>query len=670
MTPEHVAQIRSVTDVKISPDGKQVAYVLSVPRKLFQEKDGPAWTQLHVVDQEGNSRPYVSGDVNVSGVDWTPDGRYISFLAKRGDDKEKSLYVIPLAGGEARQVLQHPTSISSYSWNPDGRHVTFIATEEADKEKRKLKDQGFNQQVFEEDWRAKKVWIVELDLSSEAAEPEKKPRVLDIEGSASTVKWSPRGDLIAAAVAPTPFVDDFYMNREIHIIDPENGEIQGQIQPPGKMGGFVWSPDGEHIALLAGFDRHDPDPGRLAVSPAAGGELKYVLPEFKGQFTSLAWKNEDTIVYLAQVGVTSRLGEISRQGTAHQVTIPEDEGFVFRSFSKAREGSQFAFRSSAADHPTEVFSWARGDEPPRRLTHSNPWLDEVRLARQEVVSFKARDGLGLQGILVRPLDYEQGKRYPLIVGVHGGPESHIPDGWTTSYSYLGQAAAARGFAVIYPNYRGSTGRGVEFSKLSQGDFAGKEFDDLVDAVDHLADMGLADKDRVGITGGSYGGYATAWGATYYTDRYAAAVMFVGISDTISKAATTDIPQEIYFVHQRHRIWDDWQTFLERSPIYYVEQARTPLLILHGENDTRVHPAQSLELYRLLKMLGQTPVRLVLYPGEGHGNRRAASRYDYNLRSLRWMEHYLKGPGGDPPPYEIDYGQPGKTEENEALSKRE
>jgi dipeptidyl aminopeptidase/acylaminoacyl peptidase len=238
--------------------------------------------------------------------------------------------------------------------------------------------------------------------------------------------------------------------------------------------------------------------------------------------------------------------------------------------------------------------------------------------------------------------------------VHGGPEAHVSNGWVTSYSNPGQVAAARGFAVFYPNYRGSTGRGVEFSKMGQADAAGKEFDDIVDAIDHFVAAGLVDKAKVGITGGSYGGYASAWGATYYSDRYAASVMFVGISDNISKVGTTDIPEEMYLVHHLKRLWEDWNYFAERSPIRHVQKNRTPTLIMHGKSDPRVHPSQSLELHRHLKTLNQAPVRLVFYPGEGHGNRRAASRLDYNLRLLQWMEHYLQGPGGKAPALEIDY----------------
>jgi dipeptidyl aminopeptidase/acylaminoacyl peptidase len=249
--------------------------------------------------------------------------------------------------------------------------------------------------------------------------------------------------------------------------------------------------------------------------------------------------------------------------------------------------------------------------------------------------------------------------------VHGGPESRESNGWITSYSRPGQVAAARGFAVFYPNYRGSTGRGVEFSMMGQADAAGAEFNDLVDGIDHLVELGIADRDAVGVTGGSYGGYASAWCATHFSDRFAASVMFVGISDNVSKVGTTDIPEEMFLVHHRKRLWDDWEYFLDRSPIRYVQRNQTPTLILHGKDDPRVHPSQSLELYRHLKTLDQAPVRLVLYEGEGHGNRKAAARLDYNLRMLRWMEHYLQQQGDEAPAMDLDYhdalGLPGEDD---------
>ncbi|MEM9600229.1 MAG: prolyl oligopeptidase family serine peptidase, partial [Pseudomonadota bacterium] len=201
--------------------------------------------------------------------------------------------------------------------------------------------------------------------------------------------------------------------------------------------------------------------------------------------------------------------------------------------------------------------------------------------------------------------------------------------------------AGDGYAVFYPNYRGSTGRGVAYAKEHQNDYAGAEFNDLTDAVDALVESGIVDKDRVGITGGSYGGYASMWGATAQTDHFAAAVPFVGISNQVSKFGTSDIPNEMHLVHSLKWPWEDnWMNLIERSPIFHAGKSTTPTLIMHGERDTRVHPSQSMELYRSMKVRTDTPVRLVFYPREGHGNRRAAARTDYAYRLMRWMDTYL------------------------------
>jgi dipeptidyl aminopeptidase/acylaminoacyl peptidase len=661
-TPHHVAKIRTVTSAAISPDGQHVAYVLAVPRVPLQDADGPAWMELHVASPDGTSRPFVTGEVNVGGVRWLPDGSGIAFLAKRGSDETRGLYVVPTAGGEARRLLMHQTDITGFALSPDGRRLAFTARAAPSKERKDLAGKGFNQEIFEEAVSFVRVWV--SDLTGDAAGV---PKELDLPGSASTLSFSPDGARLAVALAPTPLVDDDLMGRRVHVVEASSGKVLAKIPNPGKLGDVAWSPGGQHLALISGVDEHDPSEGRLMVVPAAGGALRDVMPDYQAHVRHLAWKDAGTLVFVADEGVSSTLGEVGRDGHGRRTLVPAG-GPVLTGFDRARTGA-VAFVADTPQHPSEVYLLAAAVTTPARLTDSNPWLGTMRLAKQEVVTFKARDGLELQGILVRPLDERVGQRYPLILTVHGGPEARDAHGWKTSYSNAGQVGAAQGFAVFYPNYRGSTGRGVEFSKLGQGDPAGKEFDDLVDAVDHLVQVGLVDRARVGITGGSYGGYASAWGATRFTDRFAASVMFVGISDNIARVGTTDIANEEYLVHALNRPWDDWQGYLERSPIFHAGKSRTPTLILHGTADPRVHPTQSLTLYRYLKLHGRTPVRLVWYPGEGHGNRRAASRLDYNLRLMRWMSHYLQGPGGEPPPYDIDYhpGEP-RSETEEAAAR--
>lgn len=665
-TPHHVAKTRAVSSVAIAPDGGHAAYVLSVPRDPFQQDDGPNWDELHVVAQDGTRRPFVTGKVNVGNIAWTPDGpstrpsgslragRGIAFLAKRDGDDTRALHVVPFSGGEARRVLTHQTDILVYDISADGRQVAFIARPEQPKDRQELARKGFNQTIYEESQRSDELWLAPLRDDGTAGTG----RRIELPGHPSRVVWSPDGSRLLIVHAPTPLVDDDLMKKRLWVVDAKSGRVSARVENPGKLGSFAWSPDGRHIAFVSAQDVNDPSEGRLTVVAASGGELRDVLPDYDAHVRHLAWKDADTLVFAADEGVESVVGEIRRDGTARRTVVPAGK-LIVSGLDRATNGT-VALVGDTPEHPGEVFFVTAGSQEPSRATDSNAWLTSMRLAKQEVVTFKARDGLELQGILIRPLGEQQGRRYPLILTVHGGPEARDANGWRTSYSNPGQVAAAQGFAVFYPNYRGSTGRGVAFSKLGQADPAGKEFDDLVDAVDHLVEMGLVDRAKAGITGGSYGGYASAWGATYYSERFAAAVMFVGISDKISKLGTTDIPNEEYEVHARKRPWDDWQFTLERSPIFHTGTSRTPTLILHGTADPRVHPSQSLELYRYLKLRGKAPVRLVWYAGEGHGNRRAASKLDYNLRMLRWMTHYLKGAGGEPPPMEIDYRAPAEV----------
>jgi dipeptidyl aminopeptidase/acylaminoacyl peptidase len=651
-TPWHVAKTRAVSSATPSPEGARIAYLLAVPRDPFTEADGPAWQELHVVDvATGQDAAFVTAREAIGQPRWTPDGKALSFLAKRGSDAARSLYVIPLAGGEARRVLAHESDIQSYEWSADGKQVAFLATPPPPKEAEELKKKGFSQEVYEENLRDVRVFVARMDGDAPT------PRALDLPGSASLALWSPDGARLAVALAPTPLVDDDLMRRQVHIVDAASGRVEASLQNPGKLGAVAWSPDGRHIAIVTGEDINDPAAGRLWVRTAAGGAWKDVLPQYNGHVGDIAWTGADTIAFIGNEGVETTIGEVRANGTGRRTRVAAG-GRIATALVAAGNGL-LAMVADSPTHPAEVFALAPGASAPKRLTRSNPWLDSMRFASQEIVTHKARDGQDLQGILIRPLDAAAGTRAPLILYVHGGPESHVSNGWLTGYGTPGQVAAAKGFAVFYPNYRGSTGRGVAFSKLSQGDPAGKEFDDLVDAVDHLVATGVADKAKVGITGGSYGGYATGWASTYYSDRFAAGVMFVGISDKISKVGTTDIANEEYLVHARKRPWEAWQFFLERSPIYHAGKSRTPLLILHGKDDPRVNPMQSLELYRYLKLHGKAPVRLVWYPGEQHGNRRAASRLDYNLRMMRWFEHYLQGPGGQPPAPSIEYRE--KTE---------
>jgi dipeptidyl aminopeptidase/acylaminoacyl peptidase len=656
MTAKDVARLESVSEVAMSPDGQHIAYTLSVPREPGSDDNGPAWSELHVCDVSGKSRPFIAGEVSIHRVQWKPDGSAISFVAKRGDDKQGAIYAIPIDGGEAKKIVKHEQDIGAYDWDASGERIAFLASEKKNKDKKDLEEKGFDAEIYEEDLNFSHVWIASTDPKNED-----KPRKLELDGSATAVHFSPDGTSLAVVMAKSPLIDHQYMFSKIHVVDAESGATSAVIENVGKLEAVRWCPDGGSLAFLAGEDLNDPSAGRLFTVSAAGGAFKQVAPDYVPNFANIEWQNANTIMFLADDGCLTAFGRVNKDGSDFKIVV-EPGGAVLGRLSLSKDGQSAAFSGSAPTHAPELFVMKHGEAAPRRLTHHNEWLADVEMSKEEIVRYKARDGETIEAILIHPLNEKPGVRYPLILDVHGGPESQVQLGWSTRYANPGQMAAAQGIAVLRPNYRGSTGRGVAFAKAHQSDYGGKEFNDLIDGVDYLIEKGLVDKDRVGITGGSYGGFATAWCCTRHTDRFAAGVMFVGISDHISKSGTTDIPEEMYQVHARKRIWKDWQFFLERSPIYYVEQARTPLLILHGKADPRVPPSQSMELYRNLKILGKTPVRLVLYPGEGHGNRKAASRYDYSLRMMRWMKSFLQDSAKEAPPFKIDYELEDEDEE--------
>lgn len=630
VTAEHITEIKTISSSVISNDGKFVAYTLSIPA---DPKDNARnSTHLYVLNTvTGETKPYYTA-ANVSGLALRPQKGTFTFLSRKSSDNTNAIYEIDLSGGEATKIFTHSTNISNYSWQLDGNRIAFTVNERGEKPKTTL---SYSPDFYEEDFNERKAYIHNVNNTN--AQPEQ----IKITGSAYMTSWSPDGTKIAVSVAPTSSVDDSYMNQKVMIVSSSTKEVIATVQNEGKLGKIVWSPDGQYIALNAAKDINDPIDGRILIVAANGGKPQIINADFKGKYENIIWTEANTIHFLASQGTSTLIGTIKPDGSSQKVIYQSGEHGI-TSFSKAANGA-FSFVASSPTHPSELFTIAttRNATPVKR-TNSNPWLANVTLGKQEVIKYPARDGMfEIEGILIYPLNYQAGTKLPLITVVHGGPEAHYSNSWLTGYSVPGQMAAAKGYAVFYPNYRGSTGRGTEFVYSSQGDLAGKEFDDIVDGVDYLIAQGIADKDRIGVTGGSYGGYASAWMSTYYSDRFAAAVMFVGISNNISKWGTSDIPEELYHVHSRKRIWDSWQWSLERSPIYYVDRSQTPILIMHGADDPRVHPAQSMELYRHLKVRKpELPLRLIYYPGEGHGNSRSGSKYDYNLRMLQWFDTYL------------------------------
>lgn len=656
LTLQETVTLKQVNQVAVSKDGKLTAFTRVVPRQPYAEDDGTSYVELYLLNAEGREQPFITGKQRIAQIQFAYQDRFLYFLSKRDGDKFNSLYRIALSGGEAIKVYEHTTDLQSYSISDDGKLLAFRARPAKSSTETQLEKKGFKAEIYEEELPVTQLLTLSLTEKGAKAQP------LPLEQHILSVQFQPGSQNILVRAAPTPLVDDDLMLSQYQLVSP-TGELLQTFSSEGKLDQAEFSPDGKQLAFIGAEDKHDPSAGLLYLAEVSSGQTRELLPKYAGHVQSISWRSNSELLYVGHQGVEAEVGSIAtRSGKVSQWLKPGN-GIITRLHWPAGQGEGRVILNKA-EHPSEVYALtSRGRLT--RLTDSNPLLNDISHPRQALFRHEARDGLALEGVLVYPLNYQEGQRYPLIMVVHGGPEAHISNGWTNRYGSPVNYAAAQGYMVFFPNYRGSTGRGVEFSKLGQNDYAGKEFDDLVDAKNALVAAGLVDEKKVGITGGSYGGYASAWGATAQTEHFAASVMFVGISNNLSKFGTTDIANEMHLVHARSYPWEKWHWYLERSPIYYAQQARTPILIMHGKNDTRVHPSQSMELYRYLKTLGKVPVRLVLYPGEGHGNSRSASQLDYAMRLMQWLDHFLLQGGTELPPAELPHAEQLKAPEKTA-----
>ena len=634
MTPEDVAQLESLGAVAVSPDGSRVAYTTSsLPNVIEGEDNGSTTQQLMMAYGPDNARVFLPEDVSVSTVKFSPDGRMVTFLWKK-DKEERAVWGIPVDGGaQVKLAALEDAGVRSYAWAPDGNMLYLLAYPAPDKDREAEDKDGFDAVVYEEESRFNRLFSARVG----GDEIDEAPAEISIPGYVTSFAVTPDNRYGVIESQPTPQIDDTYTSKRVNILDLASGTVARVVETPGKLGDIEISPDGRQLSMVAGIDKNDPAATTLHLVDLATGTYRALNEGAAEAVGDTEWMANGQLAAVVDQGADTILRIYNADGSAAREVDPGE--LILTSIENGGSERMFAVANSPR-HPSELFAFD-GSGFTRWTTH-NPWLSEIDFGEQRTFTYAARDGQQIEGVLIEPVGGAPRGGAPLIMNVHGGPEAHESNGWVTAYSKPGQVAAGQGYAVFLPNYRGSTGYGTAFAKAHQDDYAGKEFNDIVDAKRALVSEGIADPDRTGITGGSYGGYASAWGATALSDEYAAAVMFVGISNQISKFGTTDIPMEMYNVHARKWPWEDWQGMLEVSPIYHVDKAETPILIMHGEEDTRVSPSQSYELYRNIKVRKpDTPVRLVLYPGEGHGNRQAAARYDYNLRMMQWFDTYLK-----------------------------
>jgi len=629
LTPEHVTRLNAVTSTAISPDGRQIAFTLSQPRAPEEDTIAGqrAYSELWVVPASGGAPRAIVQRPNSAGApQWTPDGSGISYTSGG------QVRLVPAAGGEPRQVTNVATGVIAYQWSPDGQWLAYTTRVAEDEARVTARRRGDDVQVMSERDRPVQLWVMPAAGGDARA-------LTPADQTARDFVWAPDNRRLAVQIAPQSDADADLMYRQIYVVTRDGGTPRLLVPTEGKLGPMAWSPDGSQLAYLGATAMNDPLAQTVYVVRPGEAARALTPPDMEASAMTLAWRDARTIVFVAAEGTLARMYTVpAAGGELRRVASGGTE--VFSNVSFARDGSTFALAASTAQHPNEVFTGTLRDGRLRRVTQHNGWLADVALGSQETFEWTARDGWRMEGVLIRPVNAQQGVRAPLAVLPHGGPEGISANGWTTNALYPAQVLAGAGYAVFMPNYRGSGGRGVAFSKGDHRDLGGREFDDVLDGIDALHAAGIADRDRVGISGTSYGGFFSAWAGTKHSERFRLAMPFAGISNWMSFQGTTDIPYEMALTH-----WDLWPyehplLMWERSPMAYINQANTPMIIGAGLVDERVHPEQMIQLAQALR-LKDVPVDLVLYPREPHGLLERQHQLDYMRRILDAFNRYVR-----------------------------
>ncbi len=653
-----ILQAKYCTNPIVHPNGEEVIYAVSSPRGANEEA-GPArlvWFRQHPAAT--TALPLFPENIKAASPQYSPDGKYIGFLhAKEGESRQ--VWLMPLQADNAeingKQMIRLTNAeggVSAFCFQPGSYAIAYLAQEAESARDLELKKRGYGFIFYEENLRNNQLYLASYNGQWQREED----RRLKHEGHAWDLCFNAQGTQIALSISPKNLIDHRYMFRHIYLYDLATDSLRKVSENEGKLGNYAFSPNGRYLAYAAALNINDHQVSQAFVCDLETNEvLNLTPPDFRGHVKWVDWEDDEHLLFLSAEGVYSRLSSRGLDKTPRQIILDGKAlGIVFHAPASAPAKTGYFFSASSPTDPSNLYLW-KGKGLPKRITDLNPSIAERKLGKQEVIHYKARDGKEIEGLMIYPVAYKRGESYPLIVYVHGGPESHYSNDWLSRYSRPGQFMAGKGYLVLYPNYRASTGYGVDFAMEGFEDPAGKEFDDLADGIEWAIRTQGADRNRVGMAGGSYGGYASAWFATYYTSYVKAVCMFVGISNVVSKRGTTDIAWEELYVHSGKLLEDMWQLSLERSPVYWAHQSKTATLIYGGAADTRVHPSQSMELYRRMKMNQHPAVRLVQYPGEGHGNRKQVGQIDVLNRQAAWFDWYVRDAralDGPMPPLDI------------------
>ena len=625
-----------VADVQISPDGEQVLYVAA---PLSAPEDGPQ-SSIWSVAVDGGAPHRLTTSEGVDGSPrWSPDGKSVAFLSDRKERGKMQLYLLNMAGGEAVRITDQEGGVVDTAWSPDGKKIAYTAMQGKSQEEKDREEAKDDVIVVDRDTKLGRLWIVEISEDPAASQEIPESRQISPDDvhigtvGQRSFSWAPDSSGLAVVAAPSPKAH-YTFAPELLTID-----LDGNVNNLGKFEGLLaqpwYSPDGSTIAFMACEDK-TPSFFSLRTIPAGGGESSVVLPGHEASFFNAAWLPDgDRLIALSEEGQQHHLRIIDTESRSASAAFSMEQPGSIPAWHSTSDGSRIAFAFASQTSHSNV--WVTDLEgTPRKLTDLNPWVNDYDWGEARELNWKSTDGMEIQGILILPVGYREGERYPLLLHIHGGPCAAWTHHLYANWHDWGQFMAQRGYAVLMPNPRGSSGRGSEFLCGIVNCYGEPDWDDLITGVDHVIEQGIADPDKLVVGGWSGGGFLTNWTVTH-TDRFKAAVSGAGISNWVSFQGTADVRS--VFDGYLGRVDEDPETHWRLSPIRYIQNASTPTLILYGESDIRVPPSQGHEMYEGLKSRG-VETELVLYPREPHGIGERKHQLDLLNRVVEWYDKHL------------------------------